>query len=412
MYWVLPKTKLRFLIPLKKRDFRSFFHSNKLPKFTKIVLIVLVTLGLTSKFIAHQRPIWCVIDGQSHWPLIETLFANKINPVYNTYDEQNTWQQMPSADRIMPLIPFSASATSTHSNLPPMQVVNGVRHWLGTDEKGRDVAAGLVSGTQTALFTGFLALLVAFLVGGILGALAGYFGDDRFKVSTGTLVVFIVGGLTFIYLVFFSQKALNGTLSWGNIGLITLLWPTLSAGLMVVLKKWNIGQQRRRIPMDMIIMRMAELFESVPALIILLVAASAMQERTLTKIIFLIGVLLWTGTARFLRSELLKVREMDYIRALQRLGIPEWRILFKHAIPNAIRPVFLMLALSASGAILIESSLSFLNLGSTNPSVVSWGAMLQTSRQNIELWWVWLPPGLLVSLVAAAMFEWNESKFF
>jgi len=69
-----------------------------------------------------------------------------------------------------------------------------------------------------------------------------------------------------------------------------------------------------------------------------------------------------------------------------------------------------MLALSASGAIQIESALSFLNLGSTDSEVVTWGAMLHSARQNIELWWVWLPPGIMIGMVAAAMFEWNESK--
>lgn len=371
----------------------------------------MVFLGLTSKFIAHQRPIWCVLEGKTHWPLPETLLSDRINTLYATYDEQNKWQQLPATDRIMPIIPFSAAVTSSDRNLPPLRVVNGVRHWLGTDEFGRDVAAGLVSGTQTALFTALLSLLVAFLLGGTLGGLAGYFGDDRLKVSLSALLVSPATVLVGVFLLFFSRKTQNGTLSSLHIATIIALLSAVAVTLITALKKWKIGQQPRRIPLDMLVMRTAELFESVPVLIILLVAASAMQERTLTKIIILIGVLMWTGTARFLRAELLKVREMDYIRAVQRLGIPEWRVLFKHAIPNAMRPVFLMLALSASGAIQIESALSFLNLGSTDSEVVTWGAMLHSARQNIELWWVWLPPGIMIGMVAAAMFEWNESKF-
>jgi peptide/nickel transport system permease protein len=412
LYWVLPKTNTQPSKWRKKRVIRLFFLLNKLPKFTKIVLLSLVILGLTGKFIAHQRPIWCVLEGKTHWPLFQTLFTNRINPLYFTYDEENKWQQLPASDRVMPLIPFTASATSTNRNLPPLSTVNGLRHWLGTDNEGRDVAAGLITGTQTALLTGFLALLVAFLVGGILGALAGYFGDDRLRISVSALVVSILTVITGIFLLFFSRKTQTGTLTGTNAATVLLLLTAGAALLIAVLKKWNIGQQPRRLPFDTLIMRAAELFESVPALIILLVAVSAMEERTLVKIIVLIGILSWTGTARFLRSELLKVRKMDYIRAVQRLGIPEWRVMFKHAIPNAIRPVFLMLALSASGAIMIEAALSFLNLGSADASVVTWGAMLETARQNIELWWVWLPPGLLIGLVAAAMFEWNESKFF
>jgi peptide/nickel transport system permease protein len=179
-----------------------------------------------------------------------------------------------------------------------------------------------------------------------------------------------------------------------------------------IAQKLNIGSTTTTIPVDNIIMRMAEIFESIPLLVLLLISASFIKDRTLTKIIILIGVFIWTGTARFLRSELLKVRKMDYIAAAQRLGIPAWRILLKHAMPNAIRPVLLMLTLSASGAIMIESALSFLNLGSNDITIITWGKMLQTARNNIELWWVWLPPGVLIASVSYALFVWNDKSKF
>jgi ABC-type dipeptide/oligopeptide/nickel transport system permease subunit len=71
-----------------------------------------------------------------------------------------------------------------------------------------------------------------------------------------------------------------------------------------------------------------------------------------------------------------------------------------------------MLTLSASGAIMIESALSFLNLGSNDITIITWGKMLQTARNNIELWWVWLPPGVLIASVSYALFVWNDKSKF
>jgi peptide/nickel transport system permease protein len=212
---------------------------------------------------------------------------------------------------------------------------------------------------------------------------------------------------------FLSRKGQSDAgLSWlQTIGVISIA--AMSAYILEkIAQKFHIGSKTTTIPVDTIVMRMAETFESIPIMVLLLISASLIKDRTLTKVIILIGVFSWTGIARFLRSELLRVRKMDYITAAQRLGIPVWRVLFQHAIPNAIRPVLLMLTLAASAAILIESSLSFLNLGSSDITVITWGKMLQTARNNIELWWVWLPPGVLIALVSYALFVWNDrSKF-
>lgn len=294
-----------------------------------------------------------------------------------------------------------------------MTSVDGIRHWLGTDENGRDVLACLITGAQTCLFTAVLVLLVSLIVGGILGGIAGYFGNDQLTLRWSSVILGLLSVLIAFFFLFLSRKGQSDAgLSWlQTIGVISIA--AMSAYILEkIAQKLHIGTKTTTIPVDTIIMRMAETFESIPIMVLLLISASLIKDRTLTKVIILIGVFAWTGTARFLRSELLKVRNMDYITAAQRLGIPAWRVLFQHAIPNAIRPVLLMLTLSASSAILIESSLSFLNLGSSDITVITWGKMLQTARNNIELWWVWLPPGVLIALVSYALFVWNDrSKF-
>jgi peptide/nickel transport system permease protein len=362
---------------------------------------------------ANMRPLWCTIDQKTYWPVFEGLFSKQLNVQFIAFDEQNKWQSLPSSDRIMPLVPFTAALRSPEKGLPPMTSVNGIRHWLGTDENGRDVLACLITGAQTCLFTAVLVLLVSLIVGGILGGMAGYFGNDQLALRWSSVILGLLSVLIAFFFLFLSRTGQSEAgLSWlQTLGVISI--SAISAYILEKLaQKFHIGSKTTTIPVDTIIMRMAETFESIPILVLLLISASLIKDRTLTKVIILIGVFYWTGTARFLRSELLKVRKMDYITAAQRLGIPAWRVLFQHAIPNAIRPVLLMLTLSASGAILIESSLSFLNLGSSDITVITWGKMLQTARNNIELWWVWLPPGILIALVSYALFVWNDKSKF
>jgi peptide/nickel transport system permease protein len=388
-------------------------HSASLPKFTAFILLFLVILGLTGQFMANMRPLWCKIDQKTHWPVFESLLSKQLNVQFIAFDEQNKWQSLPSSDRIMPLVPFTAALSSPHKGLAPLTPVNGVRHWLGTDERGRDVLACLITGAQTCLFTATLVLLVSLLVGGLLGGIAGYFGNDQLTLRWSKIVLGILSVLFAFFFLFLSREGQSEAgLTWFQIIEVVSILAISAYALEKIAQKFQIGIKTTAIPVDTIIMRMAETFESIPIMVLLLISASFIKDRTLTKVIILIGVFIWTGTARFLRSELLKVRKMDYIIAAQRLGIPAWRVLLKHAMPNAIRPVLLMLTLSASSAILIESSLSFLNLGSNDITIITWGKMLQTARNNIELWWVWLPPGVLIALVSYGLFVWNDKSKF
>jgi peptide/nickel transport system permease protein len=365
-------------------------------------------LAALGPFLANQRPIYCHLDGEGHWPIFSKTWGSRHEHKYLQMDGDNQWQALAPTNRWMPPIPFTASTTSSHRGLPPFATVNGQRHWLGTDEQGRDVLAGLITGARSALFTALVTLLVAFLAGGLLGGIAGYFGDDRLRVALANIVLSIFGALVAVFLLFFSNKAqLDGISASLGLGILVLVIGVCWI-VSLMLKRLRVGQKSITVPADLLVMRLAEVFESVPVMVLLLSSVAFMQERTTTKVLVVIGLLMWSGTARFLRAELLRVRQMDYIAAVQRLGLPTWRILAFHALPNALRPVLLMFALSASGAILIESSLSFLNLGSSDITEMSWGKMLQTARNNIEYWWVWLPAGGMIGLVSWGLFEWRE----
>ena len=111
----------------------------------------------------------------------------------------------------------------------------------------------------------------------------------------------------------------------------------------------------------------------------------------------IIGITSWTGIARFTRAEFLRIRSLEFVQAAESLGFSSLRTIFKHALPNALAPVFVSIAFGIASAILIESGLSFLGIGVPD-DIVTWGSLLNTGRQNLEAWWLIIYPGIAIFL--------------
>jgi peptide/nickel transport system permease protein len=94
---------------------------------------------------------------------------------------------------------------------------------------------------------------------------------------------------------------------------------------------------------------------------------------------------------------MLRIRSLSYIEAARSIGMSDFRIIFKHALPNAFTPIFTQLTFIVSGSILAESSLSFLGIGVPD-DVVTWGSILSAGRQQFDAWWMVLFPGLAIFL--------------
>ena len=109
----------------------------------------------------------------------------------------------------------------------------------------------------------------------------------------------------------------------------------------------------------------------------------------------IIGFTSWTGIARFIRAEMLRIRSLEYIEAAHALGFSEWRVIMRHAIPNALSPVMITIAFGIAAAILIESTLSFLGVG-VSPETVTWGSLLAAARQSSSAWWLAVFPGCAI----------------
>ena len=149
-----------------------------------------------------------------------------------------------------------------------------------------------------------------------------------------------------------------------------------------------------------IIMRTADAFMSFPSMVLILVLVAVFGPSILT-VTVVIGVLGWTAIAKLIYGNVLSIREREYIQAARAVGVSTKKILFSEVLPNAIPPVWANISFRVAGAILTESSLSFLGMGVQTPQA-SWGNIIFAAQNLLVLTarpWVWLPPGICIILV-------------
>lgn len=153
---------------------------------------------------------------------------------------------------------------------------------------------------------------------------------------------------------------------------------------------------------DMIGMRLVEIFEAVPTLFLLLTLV-AFFGRSLYLMMVIIGITSWSGYARYIRAEFLKLRQQEFVQAAIACGLPLSSILFRHMLPNGIAPILVAASFGVASAILAEAILSFLGLGLVDDP--SWGQMLNQAVQSSTFnWWMAIFPGGAIFLT---VFSYN-----
>ncbi|HET7539363.1 MAG TPA: ABC transporter permease [Polyangiaceae bacterium] len=188
---------------------------------------------------------------------------------------------------------------------------------------------------------------------------------------------------------------------------------SLSVGIVAVSISLGIGitvgglagfyGQRKLGPfsVDSLLMRITDVALCFPTFFLILTVV-ALLPPSIYNIMIVIGVTSWMSTARFVRAEFLALREQDFVTAAKALGLPEWRIIFRHMIPNAMAPVFVSATISVAHAILTESALSFLGFG-VRPPYATWGNILADGRSYIfDAPWLFLIPGGAILMVVLA----------
>ena len=152
---------------------------------------------------------------------------------------------------------------------------------------------------------------------------------------------------------------------------------------------------------DRIMMGIADALLAIPRLVLLLVCAALWRPGLATVLVVLVATG-WMGVARMVRAEVLGVRALPYVDAAVALGVPPWRVLWRHALPNALGPAIVATTLGVGNAILLESGLSFLGLG-IQPPQASWGNMIAGGRELIVAApWVAIAPGIALVITVLA----------
>jgi peptide/nickel transport system permease protein len=151
---------------------------------------------------------------------------------------------------------------------------------------------------------------------------------------------------------------------------------------------------------DIIGMRLVEIFEAIPTLFLLLTFV-AFFGRSIYMMMIIIGITSWSGYARYVRAEFLKLREQDFVQAAVACGLPLPSILFRHMLPNGLAPLLVAASFGVASAILAEATLSFLGLGLVDDP--SWGQMLNQAVQSSTFnWWLAVFPGGAIFLTVFA----------
>jgi len=148
---------------------------------------------------------------------------------------------------------------------------------------------------------------------------------------------------------------------------------------------------------EMIVMRLADIFMSFPSMILILVLASVLGQSVVT-ITVVIGLLGWPEFARLIYASTLSVREKDYVESAKAVGTKNGVILLRYVLPNAFAPLIIAFTFRTAQAIITESALSFLGLG-VQPPTASWGNILYYAQSIAILSykpWMWLPAGIIL----------------
>lgn len=149
--------------------------------------------------------------------------------------------------------------------------------------------------------------------------------------------------------------------------------------------------------LDNLLMRLTEIYLSIPNLLLVILLQAALGKANVLSIAFVIGITGWTGIAKVVRTEVLRLRSSEYVIAARCMGAGFFRILWKHLTPNFISSIMFMAVMNIRGAIVSESTLSFMGIG-LPLEIISWGSMLSLADRSLlsGSWWMIVVPGIFL----------------
>ncbi|MGD8727250.1 MAG: ABC transporter permease, partial [Gemmatimonadales bacterium] len=178
---------------------------------------------------------------------------------------------------------------------------------------------------------------------------------------------------------------------------------SLSIGLLAMLIAKSIGTTYGAVAayfggiVDDVLMRFVDIWIAFPTFYLMLMLVGVFEANILV-LVLILGLTAWPGTARFIRGEILSLKNREFTESAKAIGLPAPQIIVKHLIPSALSPVLVTAALAVAGMIGAEAGLSYLGLG-IRPPTPSWGNMVAAGQDNLlHAWWVAFFPGALLTL--------------
>lgn len=354
-------------------------------KLSVLVILVYILVAIFGPIIANEKPLYCHVEGDVTFPFLEKTLTKA--------DDESC---------VLACIPYGPQTTNIngHASLSPGSYPthgSGKIHWLGTDKLGRDTAAGLIHGTRISLMIGVVSVIFTFFVGTSLGMAAAYYSVKGLKINILQYITLItaitLGGFYFIF-------------EWIYSGLIVAVWIALLmlfilGILYFIFDKTFKKAPKYRINPDQILMKIITWRKSFPGIFLLLALTGVFVIPSVWNIIFIITVLGWTEFARHARAETLAIMEENYITTARILGFSDVRILISHVLPNIMPTLVVLICFSVSGAILAESTISFLGIG-LPVETVTWGKMMASGR-DMQQWWLVVFPGIAIMMIIMSL---------
>lgn len=316
------------------------FKNNKRAYYSFLILAITYILSLFAPVLVNNLPILVYYNKQIYFPVFshvpEKVFEGSSESVPD-YKKLNKSEKF-SGDGNFIFFPFvsygineSNLADLDSNSYPPSKPDS--KHWLGTDDRGRDVFTRIFYGYRISMSFSLILVFFEILIGVLLGGIQGYFSGY----------------------------------------------------------------------VDLFFQRVIEILSAIPFLYLILISGSFFG-RSFSVLLITYATVSWIGISYYIRGEFYKLRNQQFVQSAIALGVPNFKIITRHIIPNALTPIVTFLPFMIIGSMSILSALDFLGYGIPAPNP-SWGELIAQGRERLSAWWlIAFPSFALFSVINLSSF--------